>query len=120
MEGYLRAASQISRLAVGDRNASADVGTYKIPRTASQMRHVDGAPIGTRGGISVVHVFPADGDYVVQGDRCTTSRLGELFGRTPMLALDIKEQLEVSVNGERVALLDIDADMSETDPTRTA
>src|SRR5262245_15831307 len=50
MEGYLRAASQISRLAVGDRNASATSVTYKIGRTASQMRHVEGTPIGTRGG----------------------------------------------------------------------
>jgi hypothetical protein len=64
MEGYLRAASQISRLAVGDRNASATSVTYKIGRTMSQMRHVEGAPIGTRGGISVVHTFPADGEYV--------------------------------------------------------
>src|SRR4029078_10304028 len=66
MESYLRAASQISRLAVGDRNATATSVTYKIGRTASQMRHVDGAPMGTRGGISVVHTFPADGDYVVK------------------------------------------------------
>ena len=27
------------------------------------MQHIDGAPLGTRGGISVVHTFPADGDY---------------------------------------------------------
>ena len=66
MEGYLRAASQISRLAVGDRNARATSTTWKVPRTASQMRHVDGAPLGTRGGISVVHVFPADGEYQLQ------------------------------------------------------
>ena len=62
MDGYLRAASQISRLAVGDRNASASSVTYKIPRAASQMRRVDGAPMGTRGGTSVIHTFPADGD----------------------------------------------------------
>ncbi len=60
MEGYLRAASQISRLAVGDRNASPTSVTFKLGRTASQMRHVEGAPMGTRGGISVVHTFPAD------------------------------------------------------------
>ena len=34
MEGYLRAASQISRLATGDRNASASTTTWKVPRTA--------------------------------------------------------------------------------------
>jgi mono/diheme cytochrome c family protein len=64
MESYLRAASQISRLAVGDRTASPTSVTYKIGRTASQMRQVEGAPMGTRGGISVVHTFPADGEYV--------------------------------------------------------
>src|SRR5262249_50733356 len=35
MEGYLRAASQISRLAVGDRNATPTSVTFKIGRTAS-------------------------------------------------------------------------------------
>ncbi len=63
MDGYLRAASQISRLAVGDRSASATSATYRISRSASQMRHVDGAPMGTRGGLSVIHTFPADGYY---------------------------------------------------------
>lgn len=43
MDGYLRAASQISRLAVGDKSASATSVTYKIGRTASQMRQVEGA-----------------------------------------------------------------------------
>ena len=36
MESYLRAASQISRLAIGDRNASATSATYKIGRTRSR------------------------------------------------------------------------------------
>ena len=59
MEGYLRAASQISRLAVGDRQRQRrPSATYKVPRTASQMRHVEGAPFGTRGGISVVAHLP--------------------------------------------------------------
>ena len=62
MESYLRAASQVSALAIGDRNASATETTYKTDRTAAQLDHVEGAPFGTRGGISVVHNFPADGD----------------------------------------------------------
>ena len=115
MESYLRAASQISRLAVGDRNATATSVTYKIGRTASQMRHVDGAPMGTRGGISVVHTFPADGDYVVKMSM-HNEPLGGIYGRTTMATMDIKEQVEVSVNGERAALLDLNVRMSETDP----
>ena len=100
MESYLRAASQISRLAIGDKSASATSVTYKIGRTGSQMRHVDGAPMGTRGGVSVMHTFPADGDYVVKVS-LHNEPLGGIYGRTTMATMDIKEQVEVSVNGER-------------------
>ena len=115
MESYLRAASSISRVAVGDRNASNTSATYKIGRTGSQMRHVDGAPMGTRGGVSVLHTFPADGEYVVKVS-LHNEPLGGIYGRTTMATMDIKEQIEVSVNGERAALLDLNVRMSETDP----
>ena len=115
MDGYLRAASQISRLAVGDRSASATSTTYKIPRAASQMRRVDGAPMGTRGGHSVVHVFPADGHYRLKAS-LHYEPLGGLAGRNSMTAYDLKEQVEFSVNGERVAIFDLNTRMSETDP----
>jgi hypothetical protein len=115
MDGYLRAASQISRLAVGDRNASASSTTYKIPRAASQHRRVDGAPMGTRGGHSVVHVFPADGHYRLKAS-LHYEPLGGLAGRNSMTAYDLKEQVEFSVNGERVAIFDLNTRMSETDP----
>jgi Protein of unknown function (DUF1592)/Protein of unknown function (DUF1588)/Protein of unknown function (DUF1587)/Protein of unknown function (DUF1585)/Protein of unknown function (DUF1595) len=114
MQGYLRAASQISRLAVGDRNASATSATYKIPHSRSQMARVPGAPLGTRGGISVVHVFPADGDYVIKV-ALHNAALGGLFGRTPLLAMGFREQVDVSVNGERAAVLDVSPAMTETD-----
>ncbi len=114
MEGYLRAASQISRVAVGDRTASPTSVTYKIGRTQSQMRHIDGAPMGTRGGLSVVHVFPADGEYVLKASM-HNEPLGGIYGRYSMLTMGITEQVDVSVDGERVALLDISPAMSETD-----
>ena len=110
MEGYLRAASQISRLAVGDRNASPTSTTWKVPRTASQMRHVEGAPLGTRGGLSVLHVFPADGEYLFK-IMLHMGPTGDLFGG-PYRG----EQIEVSINGERVALMDINPRMNEQDP----
>jgi len=115
MDGYLRAASQISRLAIGDRQASATSTTFKIPRAASQMRRVDGAPMGTRGGTSVVHTFPADGHYVFKTS-LHYEPLGGLAGRNTMTAYGLKEQVEISVNGERVALFDLNTRMSETDP----
>ncbi|HYB96523.1 MAG TPA: DUF1592 domain-containing protein [Vicinamibacterales bacterium] len=115
MDGYLRAASQISRLAVGDRHASASSVTYKIPRSASQHRRVDGAPMGTRGGTSVVHTFAADGHYVLKAS-LHYEPLGGLAGRNTMTAYDLKEQVEFSVNGERVAIFELNTRMSETDP----
>ncbi len=96
MQGYLRAASQISRLAIGDRNASATSVTFKIEHSRSQMAQAAGAPIGTRGGLSVVHVFPADGDYAIKASMVYAA-LGGLFGRTPLLAMGFKEQVDVSI-----------------------
>jgi hypothetical protein len=109
MQGYLRAATRISWLAVGDRHASASETAYAVARTASQMRRVEGAPIGTRGGISVVHVFPADGDYSFRMMLASSSNV--LYGRPAR-----GEQIEVSVDGERVALMDVNPRMTESDP----
>src|SRR5262249_49533983 len=50
MQSYLTAAAEISRLAVGDRAATAREATYSLSRWVSQREHIDGAPYGTRGG----------------------------------------------------------------------
>jgi hypothetical protein len=110
MEGYLRAASKISSLAAGDRNASASETTVKSPRTQSQNGHIDGTPWGTRGGLSVVNTFPADGDYTFRVMLHGTPT-GQLFGSVASR----NEQIDLSINGERVALLDVDWKMTETD-----
>jgi hypothetical protein len=110
MEGYLRAASRISALAVGDPKAGPSEFTYKVPRTGSQMQHVEGAPFGTRGGIAVMHTFPADGEYSFRM-QLHSIPTGQLFGST------VKgELLEVSIDGERAAVLEINPRMSEADP----
>src|SRR5215813_10662303 len=64
LEGYMRAANNVVVEALGDPNASPTSATYSLSSTTNQLRHVDGAPMGTRGGVSVVHNFPADGEYV--------------------------------------------------------
>lgn len=114
MDSYIRAAGKISREAVGDPNADPTMTTYRIPRVISQMRHVDGTPFGTRGGISIVHNFPADGEYTFKM-LFYASLDGPLFGRNQGKG----QQIEISVNGERVALLDIDPQMKSTDDLRT-
>ncbi|HWW82931.1 MAG TPA: DUF1587 domain-containing protein, partial [Vicinamibacterales bacterium] len=85
LEGYLRAASRIAALAVGDRNAGPSEATFKIPRTQSQNHHIDGTPWGTRGGISIPYTFPADGDYtfrVMLHGTPTGQLFGSVFSRT--------------------------------------
>jgi hypothetical protein len=115
LEGYLRAAAQISRLAVGDRTASPTSVTFKIPRARSQNTHVEGAPIGTRGGVSQMHIFPADGEYVFKA-ALHYEPLGGLTGRSTMSMFDLKQQIEISIDGQRVAVLDLNTRMSESDP----
>ena len=111
LQGFLRAADHTSRLAVGDPKLSASEANYKVPRTASQLRRAEGAPFGTRGGVAIVHTFPADGDYIFKVQMHPTP-VGALYGMT---AGD-QEQIEISLDGERVALLKIDPFMHEADP----
>ena len=95
LEAYLNAASEISRLAIGDRDASPREVAYKVEKRASQLVRVDGTPYGSRGGISVTHTFPADGEYVFWMQ----------FHGVGGKATD--EKIEVSFDGERVAILDV-------------
>jgi hypothetical protein len=107
MEGLVRAAGKISREALGDPSARPITNTYSMPRVISQVRHVEGTPFGTRGGMSVVHDFPADGKYVFKVG-FYYSPTGPLFGMNQGKG----QQIEIAVNGERVALLDINPAMT--------
>jgi len=111
LDAYLNAASEVVRMALGDAHAVPSETTYNVPRLASQLDHVEGAPFGTRGGVSVVHVFPADAEYVFRVELHATPT-GQMFGRT---ARD--EMVEISVDGERVALLEIDRWLTQADPS---
>ena len=111
LDSYLDAASEISRLAVGDAKASVASSNYKIPRLVSQWDRVEGAPAGTRGGVSVVHNFPADGDYVFTVTLHSIPT-GQLFGSDA----PIDERIEISVDGVRVGLISVDRWMSQADP----
>ena len=110
LDAYLNAAASISRIAVGDPDASPSSTTYTNPGYASQWERAEGAPYGTRGGLSVTHNFLADGQYEfhLAFEHTTT---GGYFG-----GVTAQEQLEVSIDGQRVALLEMDRWMSVADP----
>jgi hypothetical protein len=63
IQGYVSAAMKISRRAVGDRTAIPTQITYTAPGGFAQDRHIEGLPLGTRGGLLIEHTFPMDADY---------------------------------------------------------
>ena len=66
LQRYMSAASRISRLAVGDPTVGIGFGskTYSVPKMLFQDDRIgDQLPLGSRGGISVRHIFPLDGEY---------------------------------------------------------
>jgi mono/diheme cytochrome c family protein len=67
LDRYLTAGLRISELAVGDAAAEPGTATYTISTVVTQNQHVEGLPLGTRGGMLVSHQFPADGEYVFSG-----------------------------------------------------
>jgi len=63
IESYVSAAMKISRRAVGDRTLTPTQITYPAPGGLVQDRHIEGLPLGTRGGLLVHHTFPLDAEY---------------------------------------------------------
>jgi hypothetical protein len=87
LQAYVSAAATLSRLAVGDPNASPTLTTYRAPRDWQSGNHIDGQPLGTRGGFQVEHVFPLDAEYE--------------FG----ISARSDDDVELTIDGQRAALL---------------
>ncbi len=112
LEGYTTAAGKISRLAIGDVTAPIET-TYRVSEDTSQDYQIEGLPFGTRGGMMVKHLFPADGEYTIKitpiskGNMGNTNPFGEIKG----------EKLELLVDGERLKLFDWDTERARADGT---
>ena len=96
LDSFLRAAVEVSRLAVGNPGAASVTTKHVNPQRVTQQAwdRLEGAPFGTRGGTVVTHDFPADGEYVFQ--------ILKDQGSGNQTAV---EDLDISIDGERVALL---------------
>ena len=111
LERYMSASWNISRLAVGDAAIGASSSIYRARADLSQNEHIEGLPLGTRGGIAVKHNFPLDGEYVIK------VRLWRVTADM-IRGLEDPHQVEISVDGQRVRLAKIggpeDQHLSET------
>ena len=102
LERYVAAAAKISRLAVGERDAAPAQVTYSVKGDLSQNQTLDGMPLGTRGGTTITHNFPVDGEYSIRLALLKLS-FGQVFGEGAE-----GEELEVTLNGQRVKLFKLD------------
>ncbi|HXS30920.1 MAG TPA: DUF1587 domain-containing protein, partial [Steroidobacteraceae bacterium] len=66
IEGYVNTAVRVSRRAVGDPTVPVSQTEFRAPVGPSQRKHVDGLPLGTRGGFVVRHEFPLDAEYEIR------------------------------------------------------
>ncbi|HET7132756.1 MAG TPA: DUF1592 domain-containing protein, partial [Gammaproteobacteria bacterium] len=116
LEQYLSASAKVASLAVGDPATPPVIGVYRVPPDLAQANHIEGLPLGTRGGILIKHNFPLDASY----DFAVFLRRN-IVGY--MVGLEWAHELEVSIDGERVFLAQVggpednqksDANMSAT------
>ncbi|HEV2700013.1 MAG TPA: DUF1592 domain-containing protein [Steroidobacteraceae bacterium] len=63
IQGYVSAAMKISRDVVGDISASETTAIYQAPEALAQDQHLEGLPLGSRGGLRIEHYFPLDAEY---------------------------------------------------------
>ncbi len=69
------------------------------PAGVSQAAHIDGLPLGTRGGIRVQHVFPLDAEYEFSFQRSGPNNFA-------LPIVGTRDPVEVAIDGERVALVE--------------
>ena len=95
LEQYLAASRKLSSLAIGDPGTPPISDFYRVPPDLAQDEHIEGLPLGTRGGILIRHNFPLDANY-----QFSVKLLRNIVGY--MTGLEFAHQLEISVDGERV------------------
>jgi mono/diheme cytochrome c family protein len=100
LDRYVSAAEKISRLAIGRPTRSPGGDTIRIPADLTQEEHLEGLPIGTRGGAVVPYAFPQDGEYEIQ-IRLTRNRDEQVEG------LSEPHDLELLVDRERRQLFTV-------------
>ena len=101
LESYVSAAEKISRLAVGRPSLSLGGPTVRIRPDITQEKHIEGLPIGTRGGALVEHEFPLNGEYDI------TIRLARDRNEHVEGLLEPHE-IELMLDGERLNLFKIE------------
>jgi hypothetical protein len=102
LERYLGAADRVSRLAVGVPPPFENIDWFRVPDDRSQEHRLPGLPFGTRGGTKIRYQFPVDGEYTIKAELQRDLNEGVPLYAEP-------QHLEVSIDGERVAVFTLPA-----------
>jgi len=86
---------KLSRDAVGDMTATQTTAIYQAPEKLSQDQHLEGMPLGSRGGLRIEHDFPLDAEYHF------SARGNFALARDPGIEMD------VAFDGQRVQVEDL-------------
>ncbi len=109
LDRYVSAAEKISRVAVGRPSRSPDGATIRVPPDLTQEEHIEGLPIGTRGGAVVPYTFPLDGEYEFT-IRLTRDRNEDIEGlRDP-------HDIELLLDKKRVEVFTVEPPRGENPP----
>ena len=100
LEQYLAASAKIAALAVGDPDTPAVTAVFRPAPDLAQGVHVEGMPLGTRGGFKIRHNFPLDAEYEFD-----VFLVRNIVGY--MTGLEWAHELEIAVDGERVFLAQV-------------
>jgi hypothetical protein len=102
LDQYLSAARQISVEAVGEIPEHPSGVQYVVKSPSTQSFHIDGLPLGTRGGLAVEHYFPADGEYELNiGNLAVALWVYNMeFKNTLIATLDGKKFWQTDIGGE--------------------
>ncbi|HXC59018.1 MAG TPA: DUF1592 domain-containing protein, partial [Steroidobacteraceae bacterium] len=105
LDQYLAAARSVAVQAVGNPG-SRPVGTpYNNPFGGPQHNHVEGLPLGTRGGFAVDHIFPADGEYELNINNMARALWVE--------GMEFENQLVAMVDGVKIYEVTIGGDADQ-------
>jgi mono/diheme cytochrome c family protein len=109
LDRYIAAAETVSRLAVGRPSRSPGGQTIRTPPDLTQEEHIEGLPIGTRGGTVFSYTFPLDGEYEFTM-RLTRDRNEDIEGlREP-------HELELLLDKQRLQLFTVEPPRGEKPP----
>jgi hypothetical protein len=100
LEQYLAASAKIAALAVGDPETPPVTAVFRPAPDLAQGVHVEGMPLGTRGGFKIQHNFPLNAEYEFD-----VFLVRNIVGY--MTGLEWAHELEIAVDGQRVFLAQV-------------